>query len=122
MTCAQHAGVQLAKMSPFRSYVVTTASTLSSIVAVGLHLGDGVNSYINVSLLAACDTYGADSHSAEVFHALAADVATSKHGVLSCCLATLHGFCSAKLLVLHGLFGPFPHSLLKDQLRMHSEH
>ncbi|KAL0025852.1 hypothetical protein WJX79_006740 [Trebouxia sp. C0005] len=46
-------GVQLAKMSPFRSYVVTTASTLSSIVAVGLHLGDGVNSYINISAVVA---------------------------------------------------------------------
>ena len=56
MTWAQHAGVQLAKMSPFRSYVVTTASTLSSIVAVGLHLGGGVSSYVNVSLLAACGT------------------------------------------------------------------
>ncbi len=109
-------------MSPFRSYVVTTASTLSSIVAVSLHLGGGVSSYINVSLLAACDTHGADGHSAEVSHALAADMAASKHGVLSCCLATLHGFFSAKLLVLHGLFGPSPHSLLKEQLHMHSHH
>ena len=57
VTWAQHAGVQLAKMSPFRSYVVTTASTLSSIVAVGLHLGGGVSSYINVSLLAVCGTH-----------------------------------------------------------------
>ena len=56
MTWRQHAGFQLAKMSPFRSYVVTTASTLSSIVAVSLHLGGGVSSYINVSLLAACGT------------------------------------------------------------------
>jgi len=28
----------------------------------------------------------------------------------------------AKLLVLHGLFGPSPHSLLNDQLHMHSMH
>ncbi|DBB04960.1 TPA: hypothetical protein ACH3X3_010239 [Trebouxia sp. C0006] len=46
-------GVQLAKMSPFRSYVVTTASTLSSIVAVGLHLGGGVSSYVNISAVVA---------------------------------------------------------------------
>ncbi len=101
MTWAQHAGVQLAKMSPFRSYVVTTASTLSSIVAVRLHLGGGVSSYINVSLLAVCGTHGAVCHS--VAHALAADIATSKEGVLSCCLAILHGFCPAKLLVQHGI-------------------
>ncbi|DBA79747.1 hypothetical protein WJX77_003194 [Trebouxia sp. C0004] len=46
-------GVQLAKMSPFRSYVVTTASALSSIVAAGLHLGGGVSSYINISAVMA---------------------------------------------------------------------
>ena len=78
-------------MSPFRSYVVTTASTLASIVAVGFHLGGGVSSYINVSLLAACGTHGADDHSVEVSHAWAGDMATSKQSVLSCFLAILHG-------------------------------
>ena len=68
VTAALHAGVQLAKMSPFRSYVVTTASTLTSIVAVALQLGGGISTYINVSLstlLALCYKHHSDCHNAE---------------------------------------------------------
>ena len=123
MTWAHHAGVQLAKMSPFRSYVVTTASTLSSIVAVGLHLGGGVSSYVNVSLLAAGGTPMVLM--VTVLRFLTLWLLVRQHqcrGALSCCLAILHGFCFAKLLVLHGLFGPSPHFLCNDQLHMHSMH
>lgn len=45
------AGIQIAKMSPFRSYVVTTASALTASVAVSLGLTGGATTYINVSHL-----------------------------------------------------------------------
>lgn len=45
------AGVQIAKMSPFRSYAVTTASALTASVAFSLGLGGGATTYINVSWL-----------------------------------------------------------------------
>lgn len=44
------AGVQMAKMTPFRSYVITTASTLTSAICFGLRLGGGMTSHINVRL------------------------------------------------------------------------
>ncbi len=41
-------------------------------------------------------THGADGHSVESPHTLAASTATSMQGALSCCLAILHGFLSCK--------------------------
>ena len=45
---AMLAGVQLAKMTPFRSYCVTTASIFTSNVTVGLGLYGGMTTYVNV--------------------------------------------------------------------------
>ena len=45
------AGVQLAKMTPFRSYCVTTVSSLTSTIAFGMGLYGGMTSYINVRLV-----------------------------------------------------------------------
>lgn len=42
------AGAQISKMTPFRSYVITTASTLTSTIASDLRLGGGMTSYIVV--------------------------------------------------------------------------
>ncbi len=50
LSLTEHAGVQMAKMSPLRSYVVTSASTLISTVVFSLRLGGGMTTYINVSL------------------------------------------------------------------------
>lgn len=42
-------GVQIAKMSPFRSYTVTLASLLTATLVYPLGLGAGGPTYINVS-------------------------------------------------------------------------
>ena len=44
------AGVQISKMTPFRSFVVVMASTLTSAIVFGLQVGGGMTSYINVRL------------------------------------------------------------------------
>lgn len=49
-------GVQLAKMTPFRSYCVTTVSSLTSTIVFGMGLYGGMTSYINVGL--ACNQLG----------------------------------------------------------------
>ena len=56
------AGIQLAKMSPFRSYVVTTASTLTATVVNLFHPGGGTTTYINVSLTALHCNMSLQSH------------------------------------------------------------
>ena len=43
-------GAQLAKMTPLRSYAVTTASSLTASVVFGMRLGGGMTPYVNVRL------------------------------------------------------------------------